>query len=40
MSTKLKIEDNFWEMIVPNKYYLAITKLSSYDYLGVLIGLI
>lgn len=33
IATKEKIEDNFWEMIEPNKYYLAINKLSNYDLL-------
>ena len=33
LSTNESIEDNFWEMLEPNNYYLAITKLDKYDIL-------
>lgn len=33
ISTNESIEDNFWEMIEPNNYYLAVAKLEKYDLL-------
>ena len=33
ISTNESIEDNFWEMLEPNNYYLAVNKLEKYDLL-------